>query len=77
MIFEKLQTVVAEQFLVSVDSITTDTSFADDLGADSIDIVELTMALEEAFDILEVDDETIVGMDTVGDVLRYISARCD
>jgi len=54
-----------------------DTSFVDDLGADSLDVVELTMALEEEFDISEVDEEAVAGFVTVGDVFRFISANCD
>jgi len=77
MIFEKLCMLIAEQFTISKDTITMDTSFVDDLGADSLDVVELTMALEEAFDIPEVDEDTILGLVTVGDVFRFISANCD
>ena len=76
-IFEKLRALIAEQFSVSEDSIDMDTSFVDDLGADSLDVVELTMALEEEFDILEVDEEAVTGFVTVGDVFRFISANCD
>ena len=77
MIFEKLCTLIAEQFSVSEDSISMDTSFEDDLGADSLDIVELTMALEEEFDIQEFDEETIATLVTVGDVCRFLSANYD
>lgn len=77
MIFEKLSALIAEQFTINVNSVTMDTSFVGDLGADSLDAVELTMALEEAFDIPEVDEETINGFVTVGDVFRFISFNCD
>jgi acyl carrier protein len=77
MIFEKLRALIAEQFAVSVDSISVDTSFVDDLGADSLDAVELTMAIEEVFDVPEVDEDTVVSFVTVGDVLRFISSNCD
>ena len=77
MIFEKLRALIVEQFTISEESVTMDTSFVDDLGADSLDAVELTMALEEAFDIPEVDEETLAGLITVGDVFRFISANCD
>jgi acyl carrier protein len=77
MIYEKLCALVAEQFTVSVDSISMDTCFVDDLGADSLDAVELTMAIEETFDVPEVDEETVVGFLTVGDVFRFISVNCD
>lgn len=75
MIFEKLQEMLAEQFSVNKDSITLDTSFADDLGADSLDIVELTMALEEEFDIPEADEDELVRLVSVRDVVDYISSH--
>ena len=77
MIFEKLCTIIAEQFTINEKSITMDTSFIDDLGADSLDVVELTMAIEEAFDVPEVDDDIVAGLFTVGDVFRFISVNCD
>ena len=77
MVFERLRALIAEQFSISEDSIDMDTSFADDLGADSLDVVELTMALEEEFDMSEVDEEAVAGLATVGDVFRFISANYD
>jgi len=77
MIFEKLCALIADQFAISVDSISMDTSFVDDLGADSLDAVELTMAIEEVFDVPEVDEDTVTGFGTVGDVFRFISVNCD
>ena len=77
MIFEKLRVLIAEQFTISVDNISMDTSFVDDLGADSLDAVELTMAIEEFFDVPEVDEDAALSFVTVGDVFRYISANCD
>jgi acyl carrier protein len=71
-IFERVKEVIAEQLgIEDIDSITMDTTFIDDLGADSLDIVELIMALEEEFDmeIPEADAEKIV---SVGDVVEYI-----
>ena len=56
MIFEKIAALLAEQFSVDVDSITMDTSF-EDLGADSLDIVELSMALEEEFGVEEMEED--------------------
>jgi acyl carrier protein len=76
-IFEKLRTIIAEQFSISEDSVTMDTSFVDDLGADSLDAVELIMALEGEFDIPEVDEELVISLHTVGDVFRFISLNCD
>ena len=77
MIFEKLRTIIAEQFSISEKSVTMDTSFIDDLGADSLDVVELTMAIEAAFDVPEVDDDIVAGLRTVGDVFQFISENCD
>ena len=70
-IFEKVKKVIMEQLGVSDSAITLEASFIDDLGADSLDIVELIMALEEEFDteIPDADAEKIV---TVGDVVDYI-----
>ena len=73
MVFERLRSIVAEQFAVSEDSITMDTSFVDDLGADSLDAVDLIMAIEEQFDFTETDEEIVAGLKTVGDVYNYIS----
>ena len=77
MLFERLCELIAEQFSVSPDSITMETSFADDLGADSLDVVELTMALEEEFNVPEADDEELVKLVTVGDVFRFISGNAE
>ena len=70
-IFEKLRVMLAEQFGVEEEKITEESSFIDDLGADSLDIVELIMALEEEFD-LEIPDEDAEKVVTVGDVVEYI-----
>ncbi len=71
MIFEKVQEKVAEQLGVDADEVTLESSFIDDLGADSLDIVELLMALEEEFDI-EIPDEEAEKLASVGDVVDYI-----
>ena len=70
-VFEKVKNVIIEQLGVAENNITMEASFIDDLGADSLDIVELIMALEEEFDIEEPDSdaEKVV---TVGDVVEYI-----
>ena len=73
MIFERIRDILAEQFTVDPDSITMETSFIDDLGADSLDLVELTMALEEEFNIPEADEEEMVKLLTVEDVVNFIS----
>jgi len=77
MIYEKLRAIIAEQFSLALEFITMETSFVDDLGADSLDAVELIMALEEEFDIPEVDEDTVISLHTVNDVFRFISVNCD
>lgn len=77
MVLQKLKKLIAEQFMVDEQEITADTSFTDDLGADSLDIVELTMAIEEEFDISEIDDSDLPKLATVGDLARYISDMID
>ena len=66
MILEKLQTLIADQLGVDGNSITMDTNFEEDLGVDSLDIVELSMALEEEFDIGEMSEEDLATIKTVG-----------
>ena len=70
-IFEKVKGVIVEQLGVAEGNITMKASFIDDLGADSLDIVELIMALEEEFDI-EIPDSDAEKVVTVGDVVEYI-----
>lgn len=70
--FEKLCTLIADQFGVERNNITMDTSFVDDLGADSIDQVELAMAMEEEFGIEELGEEDISSISTVGDLYQYM-----
>ena len=68
---EKMQQMIAEQLNCDADSITPETSFKDDLGADSLDLFELVMALEDEYN-LEIPAEELQGMNTVGDVLEYM-----
>ena len=70
-IFEKVKGIIVEQLGVAESAITMEASFIDDLGADSLDIVELIMALEEEFDI-EIPDADAEKVVTVGDVVDYI-----
>ena len=70
-IFEKIKKVIVEQLGVVDTSVTSEASFIDDLGADSLDIVELIMALEEEFD-MEIPDADAEKIVTVGDVTDYI-----
>ena len=77
MIFEKLSALIAEQFNVDADTITMDTSFEDDLNADSVDIVDLSMALEEEFGIDELGEEETSSISTVGDLVRFLQNKID
>ena len=74
MVFEKVKAILSEQFDVEEDSITAETTLADDLGADSLASVELVMALEEASGI-SIDDADVAGLKTVGDILAYLEAH--
>ena len=74
-IFKTMQDLIAEQFAIDADEISMDSSFVDDLGADSVDLVELVMAMEEEFDIGEIDDEDLAGLKTVGDCVRYLNSK--
>lgn len=69
--FDKIKKIIVEQLGVEEDEITMESSFIDDLGADSLDIVELIMALEEEFD-LEIPDSEAEKISTVGDIVDYI-----
>ncbi|ACZ09315.1 Acyl carrier protein [Sebaldella termitidis] len=71
---DKIKTIVAEQLGVDESQVTEDASFIDDLGADSLDTVELIMAFEEAFDV-EIPDEDAQKIKTVKDVIDYIEAK--
>ncbi len=77
MIFEKIADLIAEQFSVDLNSITMDTTFKDDLGADSLDIVELSMALEEEYGLDEMEEKEITRIITVGDLVRYLQNKLD
>lgn len=70
-IFEKVKSIIVEQLGVADTAVTMEASFIDDLGADSLDIVELIMALEEEFD-MEIPDSDAEKVVTVGDVVDYI-----
>ena len=74
-IFKTMQDLIAEQFAIDADEISMESSFVDDLGADSVDLVELVMAMEEEFDIGEIDEEVLAALKTVGDCVRYLSSK--
>ena len=71
---EKMQELIADQLSVDADSITEASSFKDDLGADSLDLYELIMALEEEYDI-EIPAEELEEIETVNDVVEYLKEK--
>ena len=73
-ILEKVRSIVTEQLSVDAGEVKPESNFQNDLGADSLDTVELVMALEEAFDI-EIPDEAAEGIATVGDAVKYIEDK--
>lgn len=74
MIFEKVAAILAEQLNAEEESITLETNLVDDLGADSLDVVDLVMTLEDEFD-MEIPDEDVVDVHTVGDIVKYLEDR--
>jgi len=73
-VFEKIRDIIVEQLGVDEGEVTLESKFIDDLGADSLDIVELIMALEEEFD-MEIPDEEAEKISTVGDVVEYLKTH--
>ena len=71
MVFEKVREILVDQHDVDEDAVTMEVSIQNDLGADSLDIVDLVMSLEEEFDC-EIPDEEIENIKTVGDIVKYI-----
>lgn len=71
MVLEKVKSILAQQFEVSADSISEDTNIVDDLGADSLDVVELIMSVEDDFGVA-IPDEDAVELNTVGKIVDYI-----
>ena len=74
-IFKTMQDLIAEQFAVNADDVMMNSSFEDDLSADSVDLVELVMAMEEEFEIDEIPEEDLLTLKTVGDCVRYLTAK--
>ena len=72
MVLEKIKALLADQFDIDADSITADTDLVDDLGADSLDLVDMLMSLEDEFNIGEVPDEMVEKIRTVGQLVTYI-----
>jgi len=74
MVFEKVKAILVDQLDVDEDAITMESSIIEDLGADSLDVVDMIMSLEEEFDV-EIPDEEIENMKTVGDIVKFIEAK--
>lgn len=74
MVFEKVREILCNQLDFDEDKVTMESSIVDDLGADSLDVVDLVMSLEEEFDV-EIPDEEIENVKTVGDMVRFIEAN--
>ncbi len=74
-IFSTMRDLVAEQFALTPEEITMETSFDGDLGADSVDLVELIMAMEEEFEIGEIQEDELSGLKTVGDAVNYLAGK--
>ena len=72
----KIAKILAEQFGVAADNISMDTSF-EDLGADSLDVVEVTMALDEEFGIGELSEDDMSGITSVADLVRFVSGKVE
>ena len=74
-ILSVLRALVAEQFAKEPEEINMDTAFEGDRGADSVDLVELVMAMEEEFEVGEIQEEELGSLKTVGDAVNYIAAK--
>lgn len=72
MVFERIRAIICSQFDVDEEKITPETSFADDLGSDSLDVVELAMSMEDEFGIEEIAEEDMKKLETVGDLVEYV-----
>ena len=75
--YEKIVEMMCEQFDLTPDAISAETSFVDDLGIDSLDVVELVMELEDAFQLDEIPEEELKKMRTVGDLVEYVNTHSD
>ncbi len=76
MVFEKVRSIIMDQLDVEEDKVTLDAVIQDDLGADSLDIVDLVMSFEEEFDI-EIPDDQVENIKTVGDIVKFIEEKAD
>ena len=76
MIFDKVKEILVDQLDVEEEKVTMEASIVDDLGADSLDLVDLVMSLEEEFDV-EIPDEQVENIKTVGDIVKYIEDKVE
>lgn len=76
MTLDKVKKILVDQLDVDESTITLESSITDDLGADSLDVVDMVMSLEEEFDV-EIPDEEIEGMKSVGDIVKFIEAKSE
>ena len=74
MVFDKLKGLIVDQLDAEEDKVTENASITDDLGADSLDVVDLVMSIEEEFD-MEIPDEAVEKIKTVGDIVKYIESN--
>ena len=74
-IFQTMKDLVSEQFGMELDEVTLETSFEDDLGADSVDLVELVMAMEEEFELGPTAEAEVKAIKTVGDAVNYVAGK--
>lgn len=76
MVFDKIKDIIVEQLDVEEDAVTMEASITEDLGADSLDVVDLVMSIEESFDV-EISDEEVENIKTVGDIVKYIENKVE
>jgi acyl carrier protein len=76
MAFDKVKSIIVEQLDADEAAVTMDANIQDDLGADSLDVVDLVMSIEESFDI-EIPDEDVENIKTVGDIVKYIENKTE
>ena len=74
-VLAKMQELIGEQFAVDAEEITMETSFEEDLGADSVDLVELVMAMEEEFELGQTAEDEVKAIKTVGDAVNYVAGK--
>lgn len=76
MVFDKIKDIIVEQLDVEEDAVTMEASITEDLGADSLDVVDLVMSIEESFDV-EIPDEEVENIKTVGDIVKNIENKVE